>query len=184
MLARQKAAENTLMRFDVFGGFPIDRKPNRHGVFDKDFWKQVSNSDENLPGACGCYVFAVQNGKNIVAWYVGKTEKRTFEKECFQAAKINYYNELLVDHRGTPLLFLLPRLTGSGRKFSKPTRTGYRDIDFLETLLIGMALERNRDLMNVKKTTLLKAMIVPGVINSPQARPTGPVTDLRNALGL
>jgi hypothetical protein len=81
-------------------------------------------------------------------------------------------------------LYLLPRLTNSGEKFSKPTRSGYRDIDFLETLLIGMALEQNKNLANIKKTKLLREMIVPGVINSPQARPTGPVTDLRNALGL
>lgn len=171
------------MKFDVRGGFKIARKPNRHGIFDKEFWKQVSDSDGDLPGACGCYVFALQNGNNIVAWYVGKTEKRTFESECFQATKVNYYNEVLVDHNGAPLLFLLPRLTNSGAKFSKPTKSGYRDIDFLETMLIGMALERNKDLTNVKKTKLLREMIVPGIINSPQARPTGPVIDLRKALG-
>jgi hypothetical protein len=58
-----------------------------------------------------------------------------------------------------------------------------RDIDFLETMLIGMALERNKDLLNARKTKLLREMIVPGIINTPQARPTGPVIDLRNALG-
>ncbi|MGA8689783.1 MAG: hypothetical protein WB662_07715, partial [Methyloceanibacter sp.] len=65
-------------------------------------------------------------GDNIKAWYVGKTEKRTFYKECFGATKINYYNEVLIDHNGTPLLFPLPRLTNSGAKFSKPTKSGYR----------------------------------------------------------
>jgi hypothetical protein len=148
------------------------------------FWKKVRKEDEDLPDACGCYLFALQNGANIVAWYVGKTERRTFYQECFQATKINYYNETLIDHNGTPLLFLLPRLTNSGNRFSKPTRTGYRDIDFLETLMIGMALERNPSLTNIKKTKLLREMVVPGVINSPQARPRGPVIDLRNALGL
>jgi hypothetical protein len=162
----------------------IARKANRHGVFDKNFWKQVSDSNENLPEACGCYVFALQNGNNIVSWYVGKTEKCTFEKECFQATKINYYNEVLVDRKGTPLLFLLPRLTKSRMKFSKPTKGSYRDIDFLETMLIGMALERNRDLMNVKKTKLLRELVVPGIINTPPERPSRPVLDLQNALGM
>jgi hypothetical protein len=172
------------MKFDVYGGYEIVRKTNRHGEFDKHFWEQVTAEDKDLPDACGCYVFALQNGDNIVAWYVGKTEKRTFRNECFQATKINYYNECLIDHHGRPLLFLLPRLTDSGRKFSKPTSSGYRDIDFLKTMLIGMALERNFNLLNVKKTKLLREMIVPGVINSPQARPTGPVLNLRNALEL
>jgi len=172
------------MKFSVHGGFEIDRKPNRHGNFTNDFWKAVKEENEELPYACGCYVFALQNGDNIIAWYVGKTEKGTFFKECFQATKINYYNEILIDHNGTPLLFLLPRLTGAGTKFSKPTKSGYRDIDFLETLLIGMALEQNPKLANIKKTKLLREMKVPGVINSPQARPRKPVSDLRNALGL
>jgi hypothetical protein len=115
---------------------------------------------------------------------VGKTERRIFKQECFGATKVNYYNEILVRNNGTPLLFLLPRCTGSGRKFSKPSKNGYRDIDYLESMLIGLALERNKQLMNIRKTKLLKEMVVPGVINTPQARPTQPVIDLRNALGV
>lgn len=172
------------MNFEVYGGFPIPRKDNWHGDFNKSFWGAVKKKDSDLPNACGCYVFALEHGSNIVAWYVGKTEKRTFQQECFHATKTNYYNEVLVDHSGTPLLFLLPRLTASKEKFSKPTIGRYRDVEFLETLLIGMALDRNKDLTNIKKTTLLREMIVPGIINSPQARPTTAVRDLRNALGL
>jgi hypothetical protein len=172
------------MRFAVFGGFTIARKANRHGVFDKNFWNQVTDSNQNLAEACGCYVFALKNGNNIVSWYVGKTEKRTFQRECFQPTKINYYNEVLIDRHGTPLLFLLPRLTKSRMRFSKPTKSGYRDIDFLETMLIGMALERNRELMNVKKTKLLRELIVPGIINNPPQRPSRPALDLQRALGI
>jgi hypothetical protein len=75
-------------------------------------------------------------------------------------------------------------MTGSGKKFSSPSQNGHRDIDFLETMLIGMALEKNKNLLNIKKTALLREMEVPGVINSPQARPTSNETDLRNTLGL
>jgi hypothetical protein len=171
------------MKFDVYR-FEIDRKKNRHGIFGKDFWAKVEDEESGLSGACGCYLFALQNGQNIVPWYVGKTEKRTFENECCGATQINYYNEVLVDHNGTPLLFLLPRMTGSGAKFSKPSKNGHRDIDFLETMLIGMALEENENLVNIKKTALLREMKVPDVINSGRARPTGDATDLRNALGL
>lgn len=172
------------MKFDVYGGFEIKRKKNGHGMFDKDFWRGVNSSDPKLPGACGCYVFALRHGKNVVAWYVGKTEKNTFEKECFQATKINYYNEVLADHTGKPVLYLLPRLTNSKNRFSKPTSSGYRDIDFLETMLIGMALERNGELMNVKKTKLLRDMVVPGIINSSPGKPTSAIKSLKVALGL
>jgi hypothetical protein len=85
------------VRFAVYGGFEIDRKPNRHGIFDRAFWDQVEAAREALSEACGCYVFALRNGDNIVAWYVGKTERKTFKHECFQATKINYYNEALID---------------------------------------------------------------------------------------
>jgi hypothetical protein len=172
------------MNYEVFGGFAIPRKDNRHGDFDKSFWDTVvKKKDSDLPNACGCYVFALKNGDNIVAWYVGKTEKRTFQQECFGAAQINIYNEVLVNHSGKPLLFILPRLTSAKKIFSKPTKGRYRDVEFLETLLIGMALDRNKYLTNIKKTKLLREMIVPGVINSPQARPMKAVSDLRNALG-
>jgi hypothetical protein len=153
-------------------------------MFDKSFWKQVSDLDAGLPRACGCYIFALRNGKNIVAWYVGKTERDTFKTECFQPTKIAYFNEVLRSHRGTPLLFLLPRLTKSGTRFSRPNESGYRDVDFLETLLIGLAIERNADLMNIRKSKLLREMIVPGIMNSPPGSPTAPVLALRNALGL
>jgi hypothetical protein len=174
------------MRFGVFGGFPIERQtPKRlHGVFDKSFWARVTSSDDGLPSACGCYVFALRNGDNILPWYVGKTEKTTFEKECFHATKINYYNDLLVNHKGQALLFLIPRRTASGNKYSKPTRGRYRDVDFLESMLIGFAYARNPSLLNMKKTKFWREMVVPGVINTPQGSPSAAVTDLRNALRL
>jgi len=172
------------VQFAIYGGFEIQRKKNRLGLFENSFWNQVEVAAGDLSKACGCYVFALKHGNNIVAWYVGKTERRTFGHECFQATKINYYNEALIDHNGTPLLFLLPRLTAAGNRFSKPTSGKYRDIDYLETMLIGIALERNRELLNVKKTRLLREIVVPGIINSPQGAPAQPQRDLKKALGL
>lgn len=172
------------MKFMTYGGFEIAKDDCRHVSFDESFWEQVATEDEGLPYACGCYVFAIKHGKNTLPWYVGKAERIPFKKECVQPTKLNYYNQVLPRHTGTPLLFLIPRLTGSEKKFSKPTRTNYRDVDFLETLLIGYALKRNPELMNVKKTALLRDMKVPGIVNNPQARPSKAVVELRNALGL
>ncbi len=143
------------MNFDVYR-FVIERKQNRHDIFDNTSWAKVKHEESRLPDACGCYVFALENGGNVVPWYVGKTEKRTFKDEAFGQMQINYYNEVLVDRSGRPVLFLIPKLTGSQAKFSKPSKNGHRDIDFLETLLIGMALEKNDGLLNVKQTALLR----------------------------
>ncbi|WP_428485438.1 hypothetical protein [Rhodopila sp.] len=173
------------MRFAVYGGFEIYRKErNGWGVFDKAFWARVEQQEQGLSRACGCYVFALKNGENIKAWYVGKTEKSSFQKECFQATKLMYYNETLNDHNGMPHLFLIARLTPTTGKFSKSGVNGYKDIDYLESMLIGMALEKNGMLQNVKKTKFLRELVVPGVINTPAGRSTEAVLDLKNALGL
>jgi len=51
-------------------------------------------------------------------------------------------------------------------------------------MLIGMALEKNPDIYNVKKTKLLREMKVPGIINSPKGPLSKSQHDLKNALGL
>lgn len=171
------------MHYGVFGGFELPRKENRLGDYNKSFWTETEERKPGLSDACGCYVFALKNGDNIKSWYVGKAERQPFYKECFSAAKKLIFNDILIERNGTPLLFLLPRMTKKD-KLCKPTVWKYADIEFLETMLIGIALEENAELANVKKTKHLREMRVPGVINSPQAAPTLSVRDLRNALGL
>ncbi len=171
------------MQYEVCGPFELGRQANRHGLFERSFWEHVETAKPGLSKACGCYVFALKNGDNIKAWYVGKAEKQSFVSECFSSGKRLIFNEVLVDRNGTPLLFLIPRLTSSGR-LCHPTSSAYRDIEFLETMLIGIALEENAELFNVRKTKYLREMKVPGIINSAQARPTNAVIGLRNALGL
>jgi hypothetical protein len=56
----------------------------------KLFWENVEANKPRLSEACGCYVFAIQNGGNLRAWYVGKTEKNTFSGECFEIQKNLY----------------------------------------------------------------------------------------------
>jgi hypothetical protein len=171
------------MNYDVYGGFEIIRKGNRTGEYDKTFWDQVEDVREGLSGACGCYVFALKNGASIKPWYVGKAEKQTFLKECFSPAKRLIFNDVLLEKNGTPLLFFLPRMTPK-KKFCRPTIFKTPDIRFLENMLIGMALEQNAHLSNIKQTKILREMCVPGIINSPHAAPKLPVRELRNALGL
>lgn len=79
------------MIFEVYGGFALPKSfRNKVSLDDKvrhKFWDEVARKRSNLSEACGCYVFAMQYGDNIRAWYVGKTEKQSFKKECFQLSK-------------------------------------------------------------------------------------------------
>ena len=65
---------------------------------------------------------------------------------------------------------------------SKPGN--WPDIEYLETMLIGMALRRNPDLLNVQQTRWLREMVVPGVINTRRGKPRMAETQLRQALGI
>jgi hypothetical protein len=164
----------TIMAFDydVYGPFEIPQTDRRNRVSKDDlkekFWRDtVADEDEDLPYACGVYVFTVRAGKGALPWYVGSANRQTFQQECFQSHKLVYYNDILAARRGTPLLYLIPRLTDQ-RRFSRPStsQAGHADIAFLEKLLIGFALSRNQDLCNIKDTKLHSQVTVPGILNS------------------
>jgi hypothetical protein len=61
-------------------------------------------------------------------------------------------------------MFFIARTTANG-KFSKPSNN-HKDIDFLETLLIGDAIRKNSDLCNIKKTKMLVNLKVDSYFNS------------------
>ena len=172
------------MNFDVFGGFEITKDHHNRGVYGRSFWDAVEERREGLSRACGCYVFALRYGDHTTPIYVGKAERLVFRHECFSPAK-----KLLVDRQlddapnKRPILYLLPKVTNSG-KLCKPTRREYPAIRFLENLLIGIAIERNPKLANIKQTKLLREMHVPGIINSGPGQQTHSVRELQGAFGL
>jgi hypothetical protein len=163
------------MKYTIHGPFQI-KMNKRTGLVDRgkiakdSFWDMIEITEEFLPSSCGCYLFAIRAAKGIKPWYVGLAAKQSFKKECFTPQKINIYNDALANRKGTPLIFLISKRTKSGR-LSKPSRNGHRDIMYLETLLIGTAIEKNSELMNIKKTKNLKEMCVPCLINTPNRKP-------------
>ncbi len=174
------------MRFEVFGPFDIPlEKPKRIPRIPDDldaFWRSVEKKRAGLSTAIGCYVFGIQSagGPRIKPWYVGKTNKQDFLKECFAATKLNHYHKAFSNYqRAKPVMFLIPKLTPK-RGYSK--HGSAKDIDFLEKFLIGMALEANRDLCNKKDTRLYQNIVLPGFFNSPPG-PTGKAAQaLKHAL--
>ena len=80
-----------------------------------DFWGQAELAHQGLRSGVGCYIFAVRAGKGITPWYVGQS-KGAFEKECFAYQKQAIYREVMDDiAKGTPILFLIVRMTPKGR---------------------------------------------------------------------
>jgi len=171
------------MNYCVRGPFEVARTGNivsrdredKHG-----FWKLVDNGNEGLSHACGCYILVLRNR----AWYVGMSEKQSFRQECFMAHKIVQYDTALNSVGGVPHLLLIPKLTPGGR-FAAPSDNGHRDIRLLEKLLIGTAIVRNPDLLNIRDTKLLREMNVPGFLNSEQGQGRAQsVQVLRSSLGI
>ncbi|HEY0919857.1 hypothetical protein [Devosia sp.] len=160
--------DKNLLNFDEYG---------RKTMWD-DFEAEVGAP--RLRDACGCYVFAIRASKGMRPWYIGKAERQAFKNECFTAHKLEHYNRVLAaSERGTPLLFFYARKTPTRDVWSKPSRTGYRDVDLLEDLLIGAALRKNRELLNVQKTDLLMNMEVPGFLNSRRGKLSTAANDLK-----
>ncbi len=175
------------MNFEIFGPFTI---PRANGLIDdsaaarKNFWDEVDQKEPQLPDACGCYIFVGKAKKGALPWYVGLTTKCAFRAEALGLHQVSHYNKALAKKVGVrPQLFFLAKTTPTGR-FAKPSANSHADIEFLETLLFGVALNRNPKLRNAKNTKYLKGLVVPGILNSPARPPKVPERTLKCVLGL
>jgi len=174
-----------MRHFSVHGPFEIMR--NKHSmiksdsVSKKEFWRRVEDSIPGLPDACGCYIFCLRAALGFKPWYVGKAEKQTFAKECFTPDKIVKFNIVSVGRKGTPILYLLSAVTPKG-KFRKPTIGQRPAIVALENILVGMALSRNQELLNIKGASMWKDIEVEGLLNSKVKKGKPAVQDLRKIL--
>lgn len=173
------------MHYSIHGPFEIERQHNglvgRSNKERKTFWDKVRQEDSSLPTGCGCYLFAVRAAKGIKPWYVGVAEKQPFETECFSSHKLTIYNDVLAKRKGTPILFLIAKRTKKN-KLSSPSKKRHPSSKFLESMLIGVALDKNSKLMNIQKTKFMREMSVPCLINSPKRRPTRAESEFKEAV--
>lgn len=173
------------MRFSPYSALEI---PRERGLIASDkkslnaFWEEVDEVASGLSSAIGCYIFSIRAGKGVLPWYVGLAEKQTFRKECFTSHKLVHYNHALAQRKGTPVLTLIAKCTPGG-KFVIPTGSAHRDIEFLETMLIASSLGRNENLYNVRDTKLLREMVVPGFLNTPQGKAASAVSEFKKLIG-
>lgn len=157
------------MNYKIYGPFTIPSRGNNRSylIYKEDinnFWSSVHSEHQGLKDACGCYVFAIRAGRGIKPWYVGKAQKQSFISEVFTDHKMRTFAEIMHNMHGTPVLFLISRLTNAQR-FAKPSEK-HKDIDFLETWLIADAIRKNKKLSNKKKTKFLKEIQVETYLNS------------------
>jgi len=175
-----------MYKFKPYGPFEVPVEEGRIVKDElKDFWDAVEKSNPGLKGAIGCYIFATRTGKSPRPWYVGKTERASFRKESFQPQKLLLYEEALrKQKRGTPLLYLIARLTTTGKlRASAKGGQGLSSIGRLEVRLIETCLSRNSKLVNNRSTKHFLLTQVPGYMNEEPGARTREARDLALLLG-
>ena len=175
------------MQYEVCGPFDSPRfSADATGTSLSAFWEDVEYWAEGLSRAIGIYVFSIRFGSGYMPWYVGKTcAQAGFRGEVFQSHKLNHYIAATERKRGTPVIHLLARTDPRRDRYSRASQVAARDIDALETAIIGMALRKNPNVRNAKKTWFIRNCRVPGVMgaDTPGRRPDASAT-LRKALAL
>lgn len=172
------------MNYTIHGPYQLPR--NDKGLFTREvderraFWDNVEADTEGLPEAVGIYVISVRN----VVWYVGMAARQSFRQECMAPHTVTKIDSAISEGSGNAMLHLLAKGTETGR-FSKISENGHPDICMLETLLIGISLQRNDELLNKSETAILREIVVPGLYNSPQgAGRANSVQSLKQILGI
>ena len=177
------------MKYQVFGPYNLPKKRAAKGrIIDLSpaalnrFWVEVDAvSETDLQNGRGCYLFAHKAGGGFKPWYVGQS-KGPFKREVFTPKNKGHYNEVYANLRAaTPVIFLIARLT-AGDKISNRALSP-KETNFIEQKLIGLALAKNEDLVNVSNTKFHKKMVIPGIYNHTGSLSQS-VIDLRTALGI
>lgn len=177
------------MRYYLYGPMELPRGDDNLLNFTEydraTMWADLEAREAlGLADACGCYVFGIRAGRGVRPWYVGKAEKQSFKRECLTDDKLRKYNSVLLSaSKGTPVIYFYARTTMKKHAWSAPSKSRHMDIDYLERMLIGLALDKNKNLVNVKETGLLRNMIVPGLLNTPRGALTRQARELKKVMG-
>ena len=177
------------MNYDIYGPYALPKKKAAKGrVLDlsakslRSFWEAIEEAEgTDLRKGRGCYLFSHQAGGGFKPWYVGQS-KGPFAKEVFTAKNKGHYSEVYSDlGAATPVIFLIARLTNGGGLSERSLSS--KEADFIEQKLIGLALAKNPDLVNVANTRHHKGLVIPGIHN--HFGPLNPASrNLRTALGI
>ena len=136
-------------------------------IENSDWWDQFNTKIKSGNGrekilsfkdGLGCYIFSIKWYGKILPWYVGKTEKQTFAKECFHPHKFSKYSKVFTDKNGIPMLTLIAKIKEKQLGLSKQPS----GIAELEEMLIRVCAIQNRDLSNIITAATVKKLQVEG----------------------
>ena len=175
--------KETEFRYEVFGPYEVPFKKAPKAV-DKaielkdveklwdDIRKEGKGKDAiRLNNACGVYVVGMRidgkNGGNTTPWYVGTANKFSFEDRCFEfPAETN-----VVKRKGTPVIYLLPRLTEKKGvlELAKPVKKMPDDMDYVRRVLLEYGVQKNKEILlepDALDLKILQSLSVEGFVNS------------------
>lgn len=180
------------MFFEMYGPFKMARDEQVIPSRQPEMWEAVRAAcakdgydEKQLETAIGCYAFGLQFGSTIKPWYVGMTvAEGGFRAEILQVHKRDHYDEVLAEHRGAPVMFLMPLLTPDNR-FSRDRGASIPLIKWVEKMLFGLALARNSECRNQRDTKYLRHVEVRGIFNSnPPGASSATVVAARQMFGV
>ena len=123
----------------------------------------------------GVYVFASKAGRGLRTIYIGKASKG-FKQEIFQPAKLTHYALALSEGiKGLPCFFFVcPK--------ENLKKVPARLCDEIETFLIQLAVQKNPDLRNDRKTKLAEWSIT-GLVRS-KGKPSEKAKSFSKMIGM
>lgn len=175
------------MKYSLHGPFELPenakKKVDLGAAYIEGFWKAANKSEkEQLSEATGLFFFMFRAGRGIKPWYVGRAEKGTFAAEVFtEERKASYLKISRSRDRGTPLLVFIAKRNEDG-SFAKVNKNRSEDMTFVESYLLGLAMDKNADLLNFKENPMLSQLEVSGLINTAKGKPSTAVQELKKAL--
>ena len=152
-------------KYRLFGPLEIPRGDDLKDVERKalkGFWEAAEDLRAGLAAASGCYIFAIRAGLGTRPWYVGQA-KKGFQQECFTDPKLLRYNGVIGRKKGTPLLFLVARMTPTGRLANGLDE---KEVTWVENQLISHCLVANKELLNVSGVAFPTEVVIPGLLNT------------------
>jgi len=160
-------AETRKIKYEVYGPFPFNFSGKQdHRQVLNQFWDNIEAQEHSagLSNAVGVYVWTIRQGKRHVPWNVGLTDKQGFKARFFQ--KKASVLEMLIANPDAEIQVYLLALCSKGGKFKRPTKSEKINVNhWLETTLIGAAINVNPDLHNKAKASYLRRAIVDGYWN-------------------
>ena len=158
--------------YDIFGPYDVPVRNKAPKTIDPEdiheMWEDIrKGKNPKLLDACGVYVLAIRHGKNVKPWYIGTAGDVTFKTKCLRQ-DMKRINDI-VEKRGAPVIYFLPRLTAKGRLAKASTNDQARkNTRYVRAMLLRYGAQVNPEILSEDESDLkmLRELTVEGLVNS------------------